>query len=310
MESQCIGLAEAMGLTPTIKRVRLRRLWRDWSPYLTVGKSFSISSKGDDVRPPWPDMVIASGRLSVLPSLHIRKMTRGKSFHVQIQNPAMWLDKFDAVIVPAHDHLQGHNIVSMQGALHRITPEMLAREAATWAPVFAHLPRPYCTVVLGGSNSAYRFGPKEMMQLAPQLAAIAKSQKVSLLITPSRRTGEANMVLLKALLHDCPAYIWDGEGQNPYYGMLGLADSLVVTCDSVNMLSEACSTGKPVHMVKLPGHSDKFADFHKGLLAEDRVRVFNGQLEQWSYPPLREMERVAGVIREAYLKKRLAEQAL
>lgn len=303
METQCVGLAEALGLTPVVKRVRLRRLWREWSPYLTVGKSFSISSKGDDVRPPWPDLVIGSGRLSVVPSLHIRKVTRGKSFHVQIQNPAAWIDKFDAVILPAHDRMQGGNIINMQGALHRVTPEMLAAEAARWAPKFAHLKRPYVTVVLGGSNGSYKLSPAEIMKLGPQLSAIAKEQGVSLLITPSRRTGDANMVLLKALLHDTPAYIWDGEGDNPYYGMLGLADYLIVTCDSVNMLSEACSTGKPVHMVKLPGHSDKFDDFHKSLLANDRVRLFNGRLEQWTYEPLREMERVAGLIRERFIKK-------
>lgn len=306
MESQCLGLAEALGVVPIVKRVRLRRLWRACSPYLTLGKSFSISSKGDEVRPPWPDLVIASGRLSVVPSLHIRKLTRKKSFHVQIQNPAAWHDAFDALLVPAHDHLQGDNIIAMEGALHRATPELLTAEAQLLAPVVAHLPRPYVTVALGGSNASYRFEPREMMELGSQLSALAKEHKASLLVTPSRRTGEANMVLLKALLHDCPAFIWDGVGANPYYGMLGLADYLIVTCDSVNMLSEACGTGKPVHMVRLPGHSDKFADFHKSLLASDRVRLFNGRLEQWSYTPLREMERVAERVRAAYLAKKSA----
>ena len=34
---------------------------------------------------------------------------------------------------------------------------------------------------------------------------------------------------------------------NPYAGLLGWADRLVVTPDSVNMISEACATGKPVY---------------------------------------------------------------
>ena len=50
-----------------------------------------------------------------------------------------------------------------------------------------------------------------------------------------------------------PHYLWDGEGENPYFGLLGLADFLVVTCDSVNMVSEAASTGKPVYVADLPG---------------------------------------------------------
>lgn len=300
MESQCLGLAEAMGLQPVVKRVRLRRLWRELSPYLVIGKRFSLSRKGDTLEPPWPDIVIATGRLSIIPALYVKKMSKGKSFLVQIQNPAIPTGYFDAVIVPRHDRLEGANVIATQGALHRVTPEMLVREAAKWAPHFAHLPRPYVVVLLGGSNGAYQLQPSEIMQLGPQLAALAVREKASLLVTPSRRTGEANIALLSALLHDSPAYIWDGKGENPYYGMLGLADAFIVTCDSINMISEACRTGKPVHVVKLPGQSDKFESFHEALRSAGCIRTFDGTLQNWSYDPLNEMVRVAALIAGQY----------
>lgn len=303
MESQCVGLAEALGLTPVIKRVRLRKFWRDFSPYINLWKRLAISRKGDRLRPPWPDMVIASGRQSILPALHIKQMSGGKTFLIQIQNPAIPTSNFDMVIVPEHDKLEGKNVVSVQGALHRVTPEILKAQADKWAPAFAHLPRPYVAVLLGGSNGAYKLDPRFIMQFGEQLSALSKKEKVSLLVTPSRRTGDANMVLLSALLHDCPHMIWDGQGDNPYYGMLGLADAIIVTCDSINMVSEACRTGKPVHVVQLPGHSDKFSSFHQSLLIDKRIRFFDGSLVNLSPKPLDEMSRVASLVRDTYLAK-------
>jgi mitochondrial fission protein ELM1 len=303
MESQCLGLAEALGLTPEIKRIRLRKFWRDFSPYINIFSRMAFSRKGDKLHAPWPDMVIASGRQSILPALHIKKMSGGKTFLVQIQNPAIPSSNFDLVIVPEHDKLEGKNVLSVQGALHRVSPEKLQSEAQKWAPSFAHLPRPYVAVVLGGNNGAYRLDPAVIMQLGPQLEALAKKEKLSLLVTPSRRTGDANMVLLSALLHDTPHFIWDGKGDNPYYGMLGLADAIIVTCDSINMISEACRTGKPVHVVQLPGHSDKFAFFHQSLIASNRIRFFDGNLSPFQPAPLDEMTRIAGLVRAAYLAK-------
>lgn len=296
MESQCLGLAEAMNLQPTVKRVRLRGLWRGLSPYLMLGASLAISKKGGPIAPPWPDMVIATGRQSILPALHIKKMSGGKSFLVQIQNPALYHDQFDVIIVPEHDGLKGENVIAPLGAMHRVVPEKLVNEAAKWAPKFAHLPRPYVAVLLGGSNGTYRLDPAVMMELGPRLAALSKSQQVSLLVTPSRRTGEVNRVLLSNLLHDCNAFVWDEKGDNPYYGMLGLADSIIVTNDSINMISEACSTGKPVYMASLPGHSEKFASFHHAMRQTNRIRPLGETLERWEYEPLNEMQRVAHAV--------------
>ena len=136
-----------------------------------------------------------------------------------------------------------------------------------------------------------------------------RSKAVGLLITGSRRTGAANIELLEKALEGQPAFISDGSGDNPYFGMLAHADAFIVTCDSVNMISEACSTGKPVHVVMLPtpgrraNGRDKFSRFHRRLQESGRIRAFDGRIETWTYEPLREMERVAGLVQEAYLAR-------
>ena len=90
--------------------------------------------------------------------------------------------------------------------------------------------------------------------------------------------------------------LWQGDGPNPYLGFLGLADAIIVTADSINMVSEACSTGKPVHLLPLGAESRRRAAFLQVILASGRARAFNGSLEIWDYTPLRETERVAGLL--------------
>lgn len=93
------------------------------------------------------------------------------------------------------------------------------------------------------------------------------------------------------------AWIWDGTGDNPYLGMLALAGHLVVTEDSVSMISEAASTGKPVHVAATDGGSARFDAFHAMLREEGVTRPFDGTLAAWTYEPVDEAARVAAEIR-------------
>ena len=57
------------------------------------------------------------------------------------------------------------------------------------------------------------------------------------------------MKILRDTLAGDKNFIWDGAGKNPYFAMLGWADAILVTADSVSMLSDACTTGKPVYLI-------------------------------------------------------------
>jgi mitochondrial fission protein ELM1 len=152
-------------------------------------------------------------------------------------------------------------------------------------------------VLIGGSNGVFHLGADEMRSLAQRLVTCARALKASLIITPSRRTGEANREILKDALVDVPHYLWSGQGENPYFGLLGLADFIVVTVDSVNMVSEAASTGKPVYVADLPGSSPKFWAFHKRLLDEGVTRLLEDKLEPYVYQPLNDVAIVADKVR-------------
>lgn len=279
-ENQCLGLAEALGLRPHVKRVGLAKPWKLISPYIRVGKA---ALTGDLLAPPWPDLVIASGRKAVEAALYIKKQSRGKSFIVQVQDPRISPRHFDLVVAPQHDPVRGENVLLTTGSLHRVTTEKLHGEAAKF-PALNDLPHPRVAVLIGGTSKAHQMSAPVVGQLIDQLKKLS-SQGAQLLITASRRTGAENRKRLMTELSPHAALFWDGLGENPYFAFLAQADYILVTEDSVSMTSESISTGKPVLVIKLEGGSKRINRFHALLQQQGFTRPFTGKLETWSYTP-------------------------
>jgi len=307
MANQVIGMAEAVGFGFVEKRLVIRAPWRHLSPQLWLQPLAALSPEGDRLVPPWPDLLIACGRLAIAPVLAAKRASGGRVFWVQVQDPRYARGEVDLMVVPDHDPARGANVFRTLGAVHRVTPLRLSEGARRLAPRLAHLPRPLVAVLIGGNNKVYRLGETRFTALADQLAALTR-QGFGIAVTPSRRTGEAAEEMLRKRLEGLPAFIWDGRGDNPYFGLLGLADAVVVTADSVSMVSEAAATGKPVHVVDLDGGSAKFARFHQAMREAGITRPFTGTIESWRYAPLDDTERAAAEIRRR-LALRLAEVA-
>jgi mitochondrial fission protein ELM1 len=298
MENQALGLAERLGLEPEIKRVKPTAPWiwlpSGWWP----APLWALGPDSDEIAAPWPDLLISSGRRSVPYSIHIGRQAGPGCIRIHIQNPQCALRHFDLIATPLHDHLTGKNVVGTLGALHRVTPKRLALEAEKFRPLLSHLPRPLVAVLIGGNSRTYQLTTEIMAKMCDQLGNWASEQGVGLAITPSRRTGAENIGMLKQRLTGGNTFIWDFEGENPYFGLLGLADYIVVTSDSVSMLSEAMSTGKPIYVIDLEGGSRKFDEFHQSVRARGITRPIGGKLESWHYDSIDETARVAEIIRQ------------
>lgn len=252
----------------------------------------ALGPEGDRLAPPWPDVLIAVGRLTTAPALAAKRASGGRIFWVQVQDPRYARREVDLIVAPAHDLATGDNVFRTLGAVHRITAARLGEGAAALAPRLEALPRPLVAVLLGGANRVYRAGAALFAALVEQLVALAEAGH-GLAITPSRRTGAANEALLRRRLAGLPAYVWDGTGDNPYFGLLGLADAVLVTANSVSMVSEAAATGKPVHVIDLEGGSAKFSRFHRALREAGITRPFTGVIENWRYAPPEDTARAA-----------------
>jgi len=289
-ENQCLGVAEALGIVPEVKRIELRQPWKSLSPYLGLEQNWSFSPA---LTRPWPDLLIASGRKSIAASRYIKKASCGKTFTVQIQDPRISPKQFDLVAVPAHDPTRGENVVVTTSAPNRVSAEKLEAAKKEFS-AFQALPSPRIAVLIGGNSKAYKMDAIAIRKLVIQLSHLDGS----LMISASRRTGEEGRKILHETFDDTDHFLWDSEGPNPYFGLLAWADFILVTADSASMLSEACTTGKPVYMIPLEGGHPRIDKLHENLRQSGCLRDFDGNLENWSYEPLNDAASIAQEIRK------------
>ncbi len=290
MRAQALGLAEAAGLTPDLRVLKPPAPWK-WIAARLWPRPLAVVA--ESVRAPLPDLVIGCGGMAAA----VLAALRGKSRPVvQVQNPRMAIGRFDLIIANHHDELTGPNVILSRTALHRVTPERLAAEAEQWRDRLAELPRPLVAVLLGGSNGRYRLDAASGGKLAGDLVAMMRRDKVGVMVTPSRRTDPAVTALIAAAIAPLGGRVWDGTGDNPYFGMLALADQIVVTQDSVSMISEAAATSAPVLVARLPGRSRRQGLFRKLVCDEGRVRLFDGRFAPWRVTPMNDTPEAAATM--------------
>lgn len=287
LQAQALGLAEAAGLKPAIRPLAPRPPWR-WFPASLW--PHPLAAVRGQIGPPFPDVVIGCGGVAASVGAALRH--RGTAA-VQVQHPRMAVSRFDLVVVNRHDELTGPNVLVTRTALHGVTQERLAAAAAEWRERFAPLPRPLVAVLVGGNNGRFRLDSIVARQLAGRLMEMMRRDRVGVVLTPSRRTDPAALRVLRDHLTPLGAFVWDGTGPNPYLGMLALAQAIVVTIDSVSMISESVATTAPVMLAQLPGRSRRNGLFTQTLLAEHRVRPFTGRLEVWPVSPLNDTPEAA-----------------
>lgn len=316
-KNQCIGIAEALNLKPIIKNIKVSFPWKYLSTRLSVLPFKRIKA---ELSPPWPDIIISGGRISANPALQIKQLNHGKTFLIQLLNPKININKFDVVITPHHDRLNNKNVIATTGALHQITKNKINIGTKKLQHYVKSLPHPLVAVLIGGNTKHYRLEKTEINNLTSQLKKLVTKYNAGLLITISRRTSTKNINLLKQRLKGLPVFIWDGTGENPYFGYLGLADYFIVTSDSISMISEVCFTGKPVYIFNLPFKFritllnklssklpklftiPKFSYFHKIMNNKKYTQPFNGLLYNSSYKPLHEMPKVIEKIQSKLIK--------
>lgn len=296
---QALGLAEALGLEASLKRIHPRPPLSWLPPKLCPDSLALVGNRGPSALvPPWPDLAIGVGRRAVRPLLALRTASRKAgvdrpSVIIQVQRPTLPASRFDLVIVPQHDGLSGPNVIQMLGSIHRVSKPRLAAARQNFATYFDRLPERRLAILLGGRNKVHRFDVDQAVSLGRSLAELAGRESLGLMITPSRRSDPKVTAALISQLGEVPYHCWDEQGENPYYAILASATAAVVTEDSVNMVTEAAAAGLPVFVVGLSGGSAKFERFHKDMQQAGLTRPYSGVLDLWSPPPFDEMPGLA-----------------
>lgn len=298
-QRQALALAELLEMPVRHLQLAPAAPWSWLAPHLTLGARLALDpTQRRQFAPPWPAVAIGCGRSAALYTRLMRSLSGGACYTVQILDPRVNPAHWDTVIAPQHDQLTGRNVIRPLGSLNPVDETWLqdGREAD---PAFAALPRPRVGVLLGGPRKGVTFNEAYIDQLISGLHARRRQDGGSLLVLASRRTPPALVERMRQGLGDVPGLVWSGsnDGGNPYPGVLGWADRLVVTPDSVNMLSEACAVGCPVHTLVMGSLPAKLERFHHALREAGLLHSLDAT-DTPLVPPLRVTTSIATTLRD------------
>lgn len=293
---QVLALAEALAPAPREIELHAHAPWSWLAPRRLAGaeRAFGEEFSASLARP--PALALGAGRRAALATRLLRE--RGSRV-VQVLHPRIDTRHWDLVVAPEHDGLRGPNVITLTGSLNPVDDAWLAQGRATFRAL-GELPGPRTVLLLGGPTAAVRFDRGAFEVLAAKLEHWLAMEGGSLVVIGSRRTPASLAMLARRYWADTPGRRWFGseDGDNPYAGALGWADRLVVSPDSVNMLSEACATTAPVYVPEPERASGRVRRYIDTLLARGRIRPLGKLPEDTPAEPLRETPRIAALVRE------------
>lgn len=255
-DSQSIALAEALGWPYQTRLIAFEGSKKGINKYR--GRFFGAAlsgvdvSKSDQLLPPWPDLIIATGVRQVPVEFWIKAKSGGRTRLVHIQRPFAPVARFDLVICDAYP--PGKNVFSPKFPLTGKGRPSEPGYLASWEKRFAHLPRPWVSLLVGGPARPFTMPPSLGERMMREICDDVRSKGGTLLISTSRRTPEEmNEAFDRLRPPHSFLYKWQASStENPYSAMLHLSDRIIVTSDSIAMMIEAVRAGKPTEIYRLP----------------------------------------------------------
>lgn len=272
----------------------------------------------------YADLLITCGRRMAGLGLALRARAAASGVRTQLvhlQDPRLSTALFDALVVPEHDQARGSNVITTTGSLNRLTLKSIQRSMMDLPSKWLKRDKlPFVVVMLGGDNRRYKITAEMTAAMAAQLRTFARSEPMRLVLMPSRRTPAALMKTLGSELDATSGNdnvrIVSPDEANPYPGILGVADAIIVTSDSVNMASEAAITGKPVLIAGWNaaavettkkgvteanldvGERGRIAAFHRRMIAASHTAPLTSSLPRAPFTALDEMDKTCRKVLE------------
>ena len=250
-----------------------------------------VRRRSSPLAPPWPDLIISAGRRNEPPCRWIQARAGKRVRLVHCGRPWAALECFDLVVTtPQYRLPQRANVLHNLTPLQRVSTARLEEARALWQPRLAHLPRPHIAVMVGGNAGPYVLDAEAAALLGRAASAFAAKAGGSLLVTTSARTPKPAIAARSRPRSSGPheLFRWTPEAaaDNPYFGYLAVADQFIVTCESMSMLAEACSTCKPVHMFDLDTGPQLRWPLLKSLIGEVPASSWSRRLRRLRFQPL------------------------
>ena len=216
---------------------------------------FSIEEHKDILSGGAGTLFMATGNSASSFCLALAKALNGYSAVVMTPD-VVGTQPFDFAVVPEHDHpTPSDNILTTLGAPNHIYCPELQTAAERFFAQMKPFPPKVVALLLGGSDANYELTPSWIRSVLPSLCENAEKQGAALLVTTSPRTGEEADSAVESVFSGSPAtrylLLASRSGENPVPAMLGAATHVLVTEDSVSMVSEAATAGFRVGLIRI-----------------------------------------------------------
>jgi len=294
MISQAEGLAKAIGINFEHYTVNLKSFWKKLPINFVPARRGVVSVDLPNLTE--PTLLISCGKNSIIPSIVLKK-ENPNHFNIHIQNPKIDFSKFDLVVAPEHDQIKGENVISTFGALHYLTRDEILN-SSDYYKNFNNGDK-IVTLILGGPTRYYEFSNLDLEKIFLKIQKIFLNNNYSLIIIPSRRTPSSSIDFTMNYFLD-RATIVSEVSKEAYLSSLKISNYLIVTCDSISMISECAITQKPIFvgMMKALRANKRFQYFFDSFKEKGITRDLGDNIETWSYTALEETNRIGKIIKE------------
>lgn len=272
--------------------MRCMKLCLDKDSYETLMKTYS-------------EFVVSCG--SSLAGVNVFMSKENNAKNIIVMRPgALSFKKFSLLIIPRHDRpLRADNVLETVLAPNLIDSESLERDGDRLSKEFFSIEKDekFIGVLIGGDNPELSLTEELADKAVASLLKFCEQHDAKLLVTTSRRTAGGVETVLKERLGDnpyCRLLIIANEKNidAAVGGILSLSKIVVVSGESISMVSEAVSSGKKTVVFRL----------EKRRMAKTKHELAIEDLAREGYLYVSTADGLAEAARNAWLEERHAKE--
>jgi len=254
VETIAEALQSQLGWSCERKNIQVREPFLFGKPKVGPTLYHIERDRSDALQAPWPDLIITVGRSPANVALWVKEQSAGHSKLVLVGKPSGYMERFDLIITSAETLPTPYpNVLRINMPLMRINQSAIDQGRRDWLERFAALPRPLVGIMVGGPTNPFIYNQSVTRQLVDEARRVIDGGGTPYFTTSRRTPPKITAQLKQRLPPQAQVYDWnDSTADNPYMGLLGLADRFVVTGDSISMMVEVIHLRKPLQILPLP----------------------------------------------------------
>ena len=283
MENQSIAISKYLNLNYKVLRIKpnffIKNFPKLTSIFYIFFKNKILFLKKFNFR-----YLVTTGRRMSGYSILAKKSLKNKFYNIHIQNPKIKPSNFDILITPKHDKLIAKNVFQTQGALTFFGQKEIDYSYNLIKEKLKSFKKPLVFLLLGGDNKRYKSNYSEYCRFLLDIRRAVNNISAGLVISTSRRTPKRVISIIKLIFNSLDRnFFLVNENENNFYpGILKKTDYVIVTSDSINMISEVATTDRMLFVGYIRQENKKLLQFNKYFEKHSYSRKFDGTLYNYN----------------------------